>query len=203
MIIEQYGIRLRRITQNDIELIRINRNRDSIRKNMSYQKKISPKAQEIWFQSVNNPNNYYFVIEYNGEKIGVINSKNIHWEDNYGEGGIFVWNEEYIGTTIPTCASLVLLNLSFDILNFDKSYIRVLRSNENAINYNKMLGYTLVPYQEKNKLLLYLLTREKYYTVRSRFEEMLLKKFKENSRLKITGKADETTIHKKINLLFG
>ena len=92
MIVEQYGIKLKRLTFQDIELVRKWRNHPDIRKRMAFKKHITQRMQEAWFNSINNKFNYYFLIEYKGKHIGVINTKSINLKEMYGEGGIFIWD---------------------------------------------------------------------------------------------------------------
>ena len=137
-ILNQYGISLKRINKNDIELIRKWRNHPNIRKYMGYKKKISEKEQIEWFKKVN------------------IN-------EEYGEGGIFIWDDDFLNTPYPIFASLILLDFIFNELKIgDKSFIRILPENSKAIKYNNMLGYVLIPGQEKAKNQWYVLTRESY-----------------------------------------
>jgi len=162
-ILNQYGISLKRINKNDIELIRKWRNHPNIRKYMGYKKKISEKEQIEWFKKVNNPFNYYFLIIINDNPIGVINCKEVNIEEEYGEGGIFIWDNQFLNTPYPIFASLILLDFIFNELEIgDKSFIRILPSNTKAINYNKKLGYVLIPGQEKAKNQWYVLTKECY-----------------------------------------
>ena len=163
MIIEQYGIKLRRITESDIELIRYWRNHSDIREYMAFKKHITEKMQKEWFKSVNNKLNYYYIIESKGKDIGVINSKKINLKKMYGEGGVFVWEKELDNDFITVLASLCFLNAVFYVLKiFNKSFIQVLNSNKRAIKFNESLGYVLVPGQEKVKNPYYVLTREDY-----------------------------------------
>ncbi|MGE0562685.1 MAG: GNAT family N-acetyltransferase [Flavobacteriales bacterium] len=163
MIIEQYGIRLKRLTFSDIELVRKWRNYPEIRKQMAFKKHITKEMQEKWFFSINNKYNYYYLIEYNGRDIGVINSKNINLKDMYGEGGIFIWDKKLDCEFASVLASLCFLNAVFFVLKiFNKSFIQVLPSNPKAIQFNRSLGYVIVPGQEKSKNPYYVLTREDY-----------------------------------------
>lgn len=163
MILSRFGIQLKRIEHSDIELIRTWRNHPSIRKTMAYRKTISAAMQEKWFSSINNKLNYYFLIIHNGKKIGVINVKNINEKNRYGEGGIFIWDESYYGTNIPSIASLLLIDFIFNTINYStKSFVRILATNKPAINFNLQLGYVIVPYQEKESNQLYVLTREDF-----------------------------------------
>lgn len=162
-VLKQYGILLKRINANDIELIRIKRNSPNIRKYMGYKKKISEKEQIEWFKKVNNPFNYYFLIIINDNPIGVINCKDVVVNEEYGEGGIFIWDNDFLNTPYPIFASLILLDFIFNKLKIgDKSFIRILPTNTKAIKYNKMLGYVLIPGQEKAKNQWYVLTKEVY-----------------------------------------
>lgn len=163
MIIEQYNIRLRRITFDDIEVIRIWRNDPSVRKHMAFKKYITQQMQQKWFVAVNNPYNYYFMINYEGEDIGVINCKNVNIKDSYGEGGIFIFNQTHIESMAPVFASLCLINAIFYVMKFsNKSFIRIMRNNLRAIQYNRSMGYTLIPGQEDVKNQWYVLTKEDY-----------------------------------------
>jgi hypothetical protein len=46
--------------------------------------------------------------------------------------------------------------------------VRILKNNVAAQRYNKMLGYTLLPGQEKNKNQWYILTKEDFNTKRKK-----------------------------------
>ncbi|MDD3744697.1 MAG: hypothetical protein PHX54_13825, partial [Lentimicrobiaceae bacterium] len=91
----RYGIVLERLTYNDIELVRGWRNADRVRLNMAYQKHIEPHEQIAWFKSINNAFNNYLIINYKGEKIGLLNDKNIHWEERTSESGLFIGKPEH------------------------------------------------------------------------------------------------------------
>ncbi len=163
MTIEQYGIKLRRVTFDDIEQIRIWRNQPEIRKRMAFKKYITKNMQEKWFKSINNKNNYYFIIHYEGKDIGVINCKNVNEKEAYGEGGIFISDPNYIGSMAPVFATLCLINAIFYVLKFsNKSFVQILQNNTVSISYNKSIGYSLIPGQEKLKNQWYVLTKEDY-----------------------------------------
>ena len=69
LIINQYGVTLKRVEEQDIELIRKWRNYPSIRKQMGYQKIITKKRQKEWFRKINNKYNYYFCPHQNRKSI--------------------------------------------------------------------------------------------------------------------------------------
>ena len=161
LILEQYGVRLLRVREQDIEMIRSWRNQPDVAAFMEYRDHITEEDQKAWFRSIDNSNNYYFVIEFEGKKIGLINAKDYDPEAGIGEGGIFISDPAYRKSFAPVFASLCLLN--FMLMKVEvttASRIRVLRSNLRAIEYNKLLGYRLVPGQENTENQLYELSRE-------------------------------------------
>lgn len=164
MIVRKYGITLRRLRLEDIELVRQKRNSESIRRVMQYREEITPEMQLKWFQDIDNFENYYYIVEYRGKKIALINDKNMNWEARTSESGIFFWDEEYIHTFIPVLASLVLLEMGFYYLHWNTSYIHVMSDNPHAIAYTMQLGYELCDGQEDELNQLYYLSRENFET---------------------------------------
>ena len=96
MKLQKYGITLERLTESDIELVRKYRNSAEIKNFMQFRKRITRSMQKKWFESIDNYLNYYFIIIYDGKKIGLINIKNIDWVKNtdVSESGLFLWDLE-------------------------------------------------------------------------------------------------------------
>lgn len=162
MKVYKYGIVLERLKARDIELVRQWRNSDPVRLNMEYREIITPEQQVKWFDSINNLQNNYYLIYYKGEKIGLLNDKNIDWENRTSESGLFLGRTEYYSTFVPYFISIAGIELNFYSLNWNKQFAHILRSNVNAINYNKQLGYVLLPAQEETENQLYEMTRESF-----------------------------------------
>jgi UDP-4-amino-4,6-dideoxy-N-acetyl-beta-L-altrosamine N-acetyltransferase len=166
MIIRKYGIVLRRLLQKDIELVRKKRNQDSVRNYMFYQQEITSTEQEKWFKSINNIYNYYFIIESENKKVGLINGKNINYEKRTSEGGIFIWDEDYRDIQISAIASVIMAEFTFMMFGFKKTYAEILSSNNAQIKYNEFMGYELE--NEKNDKLIYSLSKNNYLKKRGR-----------------------------------
>ena len=141
LILSQYNIELQRLTRTDIELVRSWRNQDRIRHQMFYTDIITEQEQELWFDSINNALNYYFLIVFKSKKIGLIHAKNIDLEVGYGEGGIFIGELADENSWAATMASICLLSFVFEKLSLKSSLIKVKSNNLNAIKYNELLGY--------------------------------------------------------------
>ena len=115
MILKGYGIILKRLTEDKIELVRHWRNHPKIQQYMEYKEYITEAMQRDWFNHINNDSNYYFVIQYKEKEIGLINIKDIDFTR---------WDS---GTGVPSMTASTLYNLpmikpNIDLLKrFDKA----------------------------------------------------------------------------------
>ena len=100
MKITNYGVTLSRLTEDKIELVRNWRNDPKIAQYMEFKEHITPEMQLNWFKKINNENNYFFIIEFEGKEIGLINVKDIHYSEKVGEGGIFIYDDNYLNSDI-------------------------------------------------------------------------------------------------------
>ncbi len=164
MKICKYGITLSRLRQEDIEFVREKRNSEEVRRFMEFREEITSEMQQKWFDSINNFENFYYLIEYKGAKIGLLNDKNMDWKARTSESGLFLWDESYINTIVPVLASLCLLDVGFYYLNWNMSFIKVLRDNPKAIEYVNNLGYLICEGQENVENQQYYLTKELFET---------------------------------------
>ena len=151
LILSQYDVRLIRVQAEHLSLILKWRNNDWVRKNMFVQDILKEKDQLAWFNSINNASNYFFIIEYLGEKVGLIHAKNFSEEDGIGEGGIFIGEYDYLETWASVMASICLLNFIFAKTNINRSMVRVQAHNRRAISYNLKLGYK-IDFEDANEL---------------------------------------------------
>ena len=163
LILKQFDVELVRLQKEDIELVRQWRNAAHITNNMIYRDFITPEMQESWFHSINNPYNYYFLIVFEGKKVGLINAKNYDPKTGFGEGGIFIGEQEFEPSFAAAYASLTLLNFVFYMLpQIRLSKIRILKENSRAIQYNKLLGYECIGESENGYDLIFELTKERF-----------------------------------------
>lgn len=158
----KYGIVLERLKLADIELVRQWRNSDRVRLNMEYREIISPAQQIEWFRSIDNLENNYLMIYYNGEKIGLLNDKNVNWEAKTSESGIFLGVPGYYSTFVPYLVSVAGIETTFYFLNWNRQFAHILKSNVTAVNFNRQLGYELCQGQENAENQMYQLTREQF-----------------------------------------
>lgn len=192
MIVEQYGVKYTRVREEHIELIRYWRNQPFIRDTMQFREYITPEMQKAWFDKINNKYNYYFIIEVEGKKIGLINCKDTEPNTRIAEGGIFLWNKEYWGTPIPGFAALTMLQCVFEIFRSgDASVVTVSKNNSRALAFNKRLGYEVNGETPDGEFLKLILTREMYDKTTSRLKKAAGLLSNGNSEIKITAKQSD------------
>ena len=177
MIIKGYGVQLVRLNREYLELLRIKRNSESVRQYMEYREEITPEMQEVWFQKIDTEQDAYFIIIFEGEAVGVINGSNIDWEKKETRsGGIFIWESHLLKTDLPLRASLLLTDISL-LLGMERTYAKVLRENQAAIQFNTALGYVILPGQEANHNQEYVLEKENYLRKTNKIRGVLKKIF--------------------------
>lgn len=165
MIVQQYGVKYHRVTAEDLETLRYWRNQEFIRNTMQFKDYITPTMQMKWFGKINNKFNYYFIIEHEGKKIGLINCKDAEPNSRIAEGGIFIWEKKYWGTPIPAFASLTMLQAVFEIIKSgEASVATVACDNKKALDFNMMLGYEIKGKTPDGNYYKLFLTKEKYFS---------------------------------------
>lgn len=162
MKITNYGIILSRLTEYKIEVVRNWRNDPKIAQYMEFKDYITPKMQLDWFKKINNDNNYFFIIEFEGREIGLINVKEIDNDEKMGEGGIFIYDDNYLNSDVSFRASLCLNDFCFETLQLKRMKAHILRNNKRAIQFNKFLGYKIAENQDGILNQLYYLTKDDY-----------------------------------------
>lgn len=161
LILTGYGVTLRRLTHDKIEMLRQWRNDPKIQQYMIYRDYITPEMQERWFEKINNDNNFYFIIEYEGREVGMINIKDVDYDKKTGEPGMFIYVDDLWDSDVAMRASLCFSDFVWNVLDLTSMYIHVVASNKRALQYNLLLGYEIVQEFENEENILLFQTREK------------------------------------------
>ena len=152
MIIEGYGVRLRSIGQDDLELMRKWRNDASLNQFLLNREYISEDDQRQWFSNLDKTNNLFFIIEIKNVSLGFIALKEIDWEAGTAVSNILIGDTEYSGTPYPVFASMLLTEFFFFIWNGKKIYSTTYKDNIKAVELDKRLGYQIE--DEKDSLMI-------------------------------------------------
>ncbi len=138
--LQGYGVTLKRLTEDKIELVRVWRNNPKIQQYMEFREEITPEMQKAWFQRINNDHNLYYIIEVDGKEVGLINCRDIDDKYESGEGGIFIWDDDYLNSDLSFRATCLLYEYLFNDLELSHIYGHVVENNKRALTFNKALG---------------------------------------------------------------
>lgn len=195
LVLKQFDVRLIRLQYDDLELVRTWRNSAHVQNTMIYKEYITEQMQLAWFETINNSSNYYFIIEFDSKKVGLINAKNFETKQGFGEGGIFIGIPEYEHSFAAVYASLCLLNFVFYLLDdINKSRIRIVKTNHRAIQYNKLLGYEWIEDSEDGLNEIYELTKENYLIKGLKLNKAAAIFTNGSSKMELIGEPSETNL---------
>ncbi len=162
MEISGFGVTLRRLTEDKIEMVRNWRNDPKISKYMEFKDYITSEMQLNWFRKVENENNFYFIIIFEGKEIGLVNVRDVDYEKQEGEGGIFIYDDVCLNSDISFRTILCLHDFCFEQLKLKRLLAHIRNDNKRAIQFNKMFGYRILPGQDEIVNQLYTMTEEDY-----------------------------------------
>lgn len=191
MIVETNSIQIERLQEKDIELVRNWRNSVFVRQHMNFREQITPEMQIKWFRSIDNFDNFFFILRFKGLKVGLGNIKNIDWEERNGETGVFIAEKQNLSSFLPVVGVLTLSELVFRIFKLNKLYSHVRPDNKRAIRFNKLFGYKKVAGEENEENQLYELTTEMFKKATRKFFLLLKPLGYKTGNMKITLQAQD------------
>lgn len=183
LTIEGYGVTQTRVQLEDIELVRQWRLDERVRPHMLYQGDITPEQQRRWFDSINNPDNYFFIVHHEGRKVGLNSIKDIDWERRTGQGGLFLVPEELRQSLVVFRVAIPPLVWLFEEMGLESVHAVIRADNRRAIRYNLALGHTLDPVVEGSGQVTSRITREAFAARRPFFDRV----FEGETACRVTG----------------
>lgn len=156
--IENYGVRLELLCEDKIQKVRQWRNDPKIQQYMVYREHITEEQQRSWFKKTNNEYNMYYIINFKGDEIGLINIKEINYETMSGEVGVFIYDDRYLNSDIGYIAHLVLLDYWFVNMNMQNVLSHILQTNQRAIRFVFFLGGI----ENNDEYYNYIISRDNY-----------------------------------------
>ncbi|MCF0187363.1 MAG: GNAT family N-acetyltransferase [Bacteroidaceae bacterium] len=172
-ILSLYGVTLHLLTEDKIELVRRWRTDPKISQYMEYRGDITPEQQLRWFHKIDNENNFFYLIEIDGKEIGLINVRDFDYESMEGEGGIFIWDDEYLNGDASFRAVLCLDTYMYETVGMKRKIGHVLRDNKRAQRFNKFFGFKIFPGQENEYNQRGYITYEDYLKTKKRMHKLL------------------------------
>lgn len=143
MHFSRFGITLRRLDPDDLEMVRQWRNSSWVRPYMHYREWIGPERQTLWFEGLDSERDWYFVACAGDIPFGLFDIKAIDWSDACGESGGFVGDPSFIGRPEPAQAVLALMDFAFLVLRLQSLRARYRANLQRVVQFNQQLGYVV------------------------------------------------------------
>lgn len=143
MLIQFLDYSLKKVQNEDLELLRNWRNNDVL-EFMINKEYITAQMQQLWFERINNRNNFFFIIYKLNEPVGLIDIKEINWNLLTAETGIYIANNKHRESETPLMATIMSAAFIAKILRLQKLLGKVLSSNKKAIAYNLSTGFKII-----------------------------------------------------------
>jgi len=176
-VLNANGIELHRLTYNDIEQVRLWRNSEEVRRWMAFREEISSESQKRWFESLEPTRQYYYLIVYDGNRVGLVNLKNLDVTAGSAEGGIFIADPKYQNGMVAFQAILTMYDFGFETLKLNEITAHILAENKRAIRFNQTLGFQLANNQDGITNQLWRVMPDSYYK-----HTKVLRKFFDNPK---------------------
>ena len=140
--IHWHDIICKRLTAAHLEEVRHWRNTQKVNQYMRFRKHITADMQQAWFSHIDNTSNYYFIIEHEGKHIGLTHLKDVDFQESVGEVGMFIWEDVFRNSYVPTMALSMLLDFSYYFLQLKKTIGIHLKTNKRVITFYRSFGAT-------------------------------------------------------------
>lgn len=132
---------IRKVSLDDIQLLRSWRNLEIVRKQMQFVDLISRDEQRLWFHSLKADRDSYFIYSLGSTDVGCVNLKKIDEIAKSCESGIFCGSAEFFQHWVNGLAYLWVCHLAFDKYKVRTIRATVNRENHLALGLNQSIGF--------------------------------------------------------------
>ncbi len=159
---------LRSICLEDSDFVSTLRSEPSIYQFLSSDGELTLQQQKDWlFKFLNKSNDFYFIIEdkRTNKRVGTISLYNLNIEERKAEFGRFIC----LNPVNAIESELMILNLAFKILMYDRVYCRTAEENLKVWNQHYKFGFSDLNFEfldviKKLKLRVQEISKDDYYS---------------------------------------
>ena len=135
-------VRIRPITAEDTANIVKWRNNPNVKNKFLYRALFTEEGHKNWLKTmINTGKAAQFIISADGEDIGSVYLRDIDQVSRKAEFGIFIGEDDYLGKGIGLKATQLILDWGFKSLKLHKIFLRVLATNQRAVNSYQKSGF--------------------------------------------------------------
>ncbi len=147
-ILQGKDIYLRKMTEDDTDLIVKWRNQDFVRENFIYQKPFTRQGHRSWIENMIKTGRVvqFVICTARGTPVGSVYLRDIDRDHKKAEYGIFIGAREAMGRGYGTQAAELMIRYSFEKLGLHKLMLRVLAGNDRARKSYERAGFVQEAY---------------------------------------------------------
>ncbi len=140
----RYGVTLKPLTEDMLEIVRQWRNDPVIAEQMLDKHHITALEQQQWFSRLQNDRSRaYWVAWFKGEPIGVASLVDISLEQGSAAPGMYIYPDKYRNNIVPFCVAFALNDFAFEVMGLNLLFGKVYQSNVASLRFHQKSGYTL------------------------------------------------------------
>lgn len=152
-VIENDKIFLRKMEYSDTENIVKWRNSDFVRNNFIYQALFTKESHENWIRTMVETGKADQLIiclkdgdNQEGVPVGSVYIRDIDWNHNKAEYGIFIGEESARGKGVGSQTAMLMIQYCFEQLKLHRLFLRVFADNKQAIRSYEKAGFVQEAY---------------------------------------------------------
>lgn len=139
------SVTLRKITENDLEMIMNWRMSENVTRFMNTNPKLTLESQKKWFESIsNNEKSRNWLVEVDKKPAGIVNLIDTDWENGNTSWGYYIGEEELRSLKLAISLEMSLYDYCFDVLGFNEVHNEVFKSNEGVWKLHVACGNRIV-----------------------------------------------------------
>ncbi len=144
-------IKLKELTLQDIEQVRQWRNSEEVASYMYTEEHITEEQQQNWFNKIKDEkSSHYWVIEYNGKKLGLASVTGIDQTLQSCYWAFYLGETSVRGAGIGAKIEYHIISFVFDLLKLNKLRCEVFTSNEKVIKMHEKFGFRREAYYREH-----------------------------------------------------
>lgn len=171
-------LELVKLRKYDLEVISNWRMNPEVTKYMYTNPILTMERQLEWFKSIHdNDRVKYWVIRFDGIKIGIVNLSEIDYQNRRCSWAYYIGDTSYRGKGIASALGFNIYNYVFEIMNFNKLCCEAFAFNDKSIKLNEKFGSviegTLKQHINKNDqffdIVVMGITRDRWQEIRDKY----------------------------------
>lgn len=139
------AITVRELDESDLELVMNWRMDPDVTQYMNTNPKLTIEGQRQWLASLQqNEKVIYWIIEQNGEPVGIIDLFDIDWESRTSSWGYYIGEKKARSLKLAISLEMSLYDYVFDVLGLDELHNEVFSLNSGVIKLHQACGSHIV-----------------------------------------------------------